>query len=186
MLSLSTQFVLNAVVFPSMKFPMHIFEPRYRLMLRRCLEGDKRFGLVSCRKAPDGRWVPADVGCILQITEHQGYGFLLLHLYLIQSCVCVCVFTHVVVLCVYLSNSLFYMNLLSLPDGRSYIDCVGTRRFRVLDKWEQDGYLCGKIEYFDDAPLESDEKVYSYTFLLCAGMSRLCCLCGHVCLSLCG
>lgn len=56
---------------------------------------------------------------------------------------------------------LFSLSLafISLPDGRSYIDCVGTRRFRVVDKWEQDGYLCGKIEYFDDQPLDTEEKV---------------------------
>lgn len=64
-------FVLNAVVFPKLEFPMHIFEPRYRLMLRRCLEGQKRFGLLGCRRGPDGRWVPAAVGCILKITDHR-------------------------------------------------------------------------------------------------------------------
>jgi len=110
-------FVLNAVVFPKMKFPMHIFEPRYRLMLRRCLEGQKKFGLISCKKSTNGRWIPVDVGCILQITEHQ-----------------------------------------QLPDGRSYIDCVGTKRFKVLESWDQDGYLCGKIQYLTDYPMSPEEK----------------------------
>lgn len=64
-------FVLNTVVFPKLEFPMHIFEPRYRLMLRRCLEGQKRFGLVGCKRTPDGRWLPASVGCVLQITDHR-------------------------------------------------------------------------------------------------------------------
>lgn len=45
-------FILDSVVFPKMKFPMHIFEPRYRLMLRRCLDADKKFGLIGCRRDP--------------------------------------------------------------------------------------------------------------------------------------
>jgi len=36
-------FTLNSVVFPGQEFPMHIFEPRYRLMIRRCLEGDRKY-----------------------------------------------------------------------------------------------------------------------------------------------
>lgn len=39
-------FVLDIVLFPNMRLPLHIFEPRYRLMLRRCLEGSRRFGVV--------------------------------------------------------------------------------------------------------------------------------------------
>jgi len=132
-------FVLNAVVFPRMKFPMHIFEPRYRLMLRRCLEGDKKFGLVNCYRN-NGRWVPADVGCILQILDHQ-----------------------------------------LAPDGRSYIDSVGIRRFRVLDRWEQDGYLCGKIEYIDDEPLDSDEKRRAFAELTATTRALLSMLLSSAC-----
>ncbi len=36
-------FLLNVVAFPGQPFPLHIFEPRYRLMLRRCLEGQRRY-----------------------------------------------------------------------------------------------------------------------------------------------
>jgi len=34
------------VLFPFMALPLHVFEPRYRLLARRCLEGGKRFGIV--------------------------------------------------------------------------------------------------------------------------------------------
>jgi len=34
------------VLFPGMALPLHVFEPRYRLMIRRCLEGGRRFGVV--------------------------------------------------------------------------------------------------------------------------------------------
>jgi len=33
-------------LFPFMALPLHVFEPRYRLLIRRCLEGGKRFGIV--------------------------------------------------------------------------------------------------------------------------------------------
>ena len=40
-------FILDVVLFPNMQLPLHIFEPRYRLMLRRCLEGSRKFGIIS-------------------------------------------------------------------------------------------------------------------------------------------
>ena len=42
------------------------------------------------------------------------------------------------------------------------MDCVGTRRFRVLEQWDQDGYLCGKVQYFDDEPLATDEAKHEF------------------------
>lgn len=39
-------FPLNAVLFPGMVLPLHIFEPRYRLMVKQCLEEEKPFGVV--------------------------------------------------------------------------------------------------------------------------------------------
>lgn len=39
-------FILDVVLFPGMQLPLHIFEPRYRLMLRRCMEGSRRFGVI--------------------------------------------------------------------------------------------------------------------------------------------
>ena len=39
-------FPLSLVLLPGMRMPLHIFEPRYRLLLRDVLEGDRSFGLV--------------------------------------------------------------------------------------------------------------------------------------------
>ena len=39
-------FPLNTVLFPGMRLPLHIFEPRYRSMLGRCIETNDRFGVV--------------------------------------------------------------------------------------------------------------------------------------------
>lgn len=58
----------DVVLFPQEVLPLHIFEPRYRMMLRTVLETDRRFGVV--------RWDPqekrmASVGCCAEILQHQ-------------------------------------------------------------------------------------------------------------------
>jgi hypothetical protein len=74
-------FPLSAVLFPHSTMPLHVFEPRYRTLMRDCLEGDPRFGVVLIERGsevgggdvratlgtrgvitraaelPDGRWV---------------------------------------------------------------------------------------------------------------------------------
>lgn len=71
---------------------LNIFEPRYRLLIRRCLEGSRRFGLATVNR----RHELQKVACEVEIAECQ-----------------------------------------AAPDGRFLIDIVGTRRFRVLNSWEQ-------------------------------------------------
>lgn len=39
-------FPLNVVLFPAMLLPLHIFEPRYKSMIRRCLAERLPFGLI--------------------------------------------------------------------------------------------------------------------------------------------
>ena len=39
-------------------------------------------------------------------------------------------------------------------DGRSIIHCKGLKRFRISQKWDQDGYLVGKVDLFDDEPVK--------------------------------
>ncbi|KAG7517917.1 LON peptidase N-terminal domain and RING finger protein 1-like [Solea senegalensis] len=52
------------VAYPGIPCPLHIFEPRYRLMMRRCMEtGTKKFGM--CSYEPGKGF--ADYGCILEI-----------------------------------------------------------------------------------------------------------------------
>ena len=74
-------FPLGAVLFPHASMPLHVFEPRYRELMRDCLAGDARFGIVLIERGsevgggderstlgtrgvitqaaelPDGRWV---------------------------------------------------------------------------------------------------------------------------------
>ena len=46
-------FPLTTVLFPEMLLPLHIFEPRYRLLVRRCMDEDKPFGVALSRTGQD-------------------------------------------------------------------------------------------------------------------------------------
>jgi Lon protease-like protein len=60
-------FPLNAVLFPGQTLPLHIFEPRYRIMIRRCIENDEPFAVVLARdEEPDE---PHDIGTSARVTD---------------------------------------------------------------------------------------------------------------------
>ena len=46
-------FPLSAVLFPHASMPLHVFEPRYRELLRDCLAGDARFGIVLIERGSE-------------------------------------------------------------------------------------------------------------------------------------
>ncbi|MGQ0798158.1 MAG: LON peptidase substrate-binding domain-containing protein [Methanobacteriota archaeon] len=47
-------FPLNAVLFPGTSLPLHIFEPRYREMVGRCLEHGETFGIALLVDGDEG------------------------------------------------------------------------------------------------------------------------------------
>ncbi len=57
-------FPLNTVLFPGMILPLHIFEERYKLMINRCLEQERPFGVLLIREGREsgGFAVPYEVG----------------------------------------------------------------------------------------------------------------------------
>jgi ATP-dependent Lon protease len=79
-------FPLQSVLFPSAVLPLHVFEPRYRELTRRALDGNREFGvtliergsevgggdarfaigtrarIVQAAELPDGRWALIAVG----------------------------------------------------------------------------------------------------------------------------
>ncbi|MGB7438947.1 MAG: LON peptidase substrate-binding domain-containing protein [Candidatus Acidiferrum sp.] len=57
-------FPLNVVLFPGELLPLHIFEPRYRRMVRECLDRKSPFGMLL--GLPSGI---AHVGCSAEILE---------------------------------------------------------------------------------------------------------------------
>uniref|UniRef100_A0A8C5P8Q3 Lon N-terminal domain-containing protein n=1 Tax=Leptobrachium leishanense TaxID=445787 RepID=A0A8C5P8Q3_9ANUR len=101
------------MAYPNVPCPLHVFEPRYRLMIRRCMEtGTKQFGMCIIDREKGF----ADYGCMLQIR-----------------------------------------NVHFLPDGRSVVDTLGGKRFRVLERGMRDGYHTADIEYLSDIQVEVEE-----------------------------
>ena len=64
-------FPLNVVLFPGMPLPLHIFEPRYRLMIERCLDADNVFGVAQIIEGQEGEngTLPSAIGCAAEIIE---------------------------------------------------------------------------------------------------------------------
>ncbi|XP_061454111.1 LON peptidase N-terminal domain and RING finger protein 3 isoform X2 [Rhineura floridana] len=101
------------MAYPTVPCPLHIFEPCYRLMIRRCMEtGTKQFGM--CIGDPLKGF--ADYGCILEIRNVEFFA-----------------------------------------DGRSVVDSIGKRRFRVLQHGQRDGYNTADIEYIEDEMVQGTE-----------------------------
>src|SRR5258707_13826771 len=57
-------FPLNVVLLPGAILPLHIFEPRYRQMVRHCLDEKREFGVLLA--LPKGI---VRVGCTARVTE---------------------------------------------------------------------------------------------------------------------
>ncbi|KAK2715968.1 hypothetical protein QYM36_010507 [Artemia franciscana] len=101
--------------FPTISCPLHVYEPRYRLMIRRAMEtGTREFGMCVASDSEANGF--ATIGTMLEIRDVQFF-----------------------------------------PDGRSVVDTVGGRRFRVLRRGTRDGYATGKVEYLKDNAVEADK-----------------------------
>ena len=109
------------MAFPSVPCPLHVFEPKYRLMIRRCMEaGTRRFGM--CCYVEGGEHNYGEVGTLLEIQNVQYF-----------------------------------------PDGRSVVDTIGRRRFKVLSKSVKDGYNVARIELLKDRPIEPETIPRKFT-----------------------
>ncbi|KAJ8015212.1 hypothetical protein DPEC_G00023790 [Dallia pectoralis] len=98
------------MAFPTVPCPLHIFEPCYRLMIRRCMEiGTKQFGMCLGDKIKGF----ADYGCLLEIRNVEFFA-----------------------------------------DGRSVVDTIGKRRFKIVEHHQRDGYNTADIEYLEDVKAE--------------------------------
>ncbi|XP_038604323.1 LON peptidase N-terminal domain and RING finger protein 3 isoform X2 [Tachyglossus aculeatus] len=101
------------MAYPTVPCPLHIFEPCYRLMIRRCMEtGTKQFGM--CIGDPIKGF--ADYGCILEIRNVEFFA-----------------------------------------DGRSVVDSIGKRRFKVIQHSQRDGYNTADIEYIEDQKVQGED-----------------------------
>lgn len=64
-------FPLGSVLVPTMVLPLHVFEPRYRLLVRDCLDGTPEFGVVLIQRGSEvgGGDVRTDVGTVARMVE---------------------------------------------------------------------------------------------------------------------
>ena len=69
-------FPLNTVLFPGNDMALQIFEPRYQRMLRDCMDGDRRFGVVLIRAGAEvgGRALTHPVGTVARIMQVDEIG----------------------------------------------------------------------------------------------------------------
>lgn len=58
----------GAVLYPGLRLPLHIFEPRYRAMVTDALARDRRIGMIQPQRPDDGAPLFA-VGCLGRIEE---------------------------------------------------------------------------------------------------------------------
>jgi Lon protease-like protein len=64
-------FPLGSVLVPTAGLPLHVFEPRYRALVRDCLAGDREFGVVLIERGSEvgGDDVRTSVGTVARIVE---------------------------------------------------------------------------------------------------------------------
>lgn len=64
-------FPLQTVLFPGMRLPIHIFEERYKVMIRECIEEDAPFGVLLTKSGVEagGAAVPHDIGTTARILQ---------------------------------------------------------------------------------------------------------------------
>jgi Lon protease-like protein len=64
----------NVVLFPEVRLPLHVFEPRYRAMTEAALAGERAIGMILLRPGADASLARApifDVGCLGTIAESR-------------------------------------------------------------------------------------------------------------------
>jgi Lon protease-like protein len=64
-------FPLNTVLFPGMVLPLHVFEPRYRVMINRCIQTGQPFGVVFIHEGDEvgGSETHHNIGTSALITQ---------------------------------------------------------------------------------------------------------------------
>ncbi|OKL57234.1 hypothetical protein UA08_07628 [Talaromyces atroroseus] len=121
------------LAYPSMLTFLHIFEPRYRLLIRRALDyGNNKFGMAIAN--PDAESVNVqdnnNSGNDMEHAPFKQYGTI-----------------------VTIARSEF------LPDGRIIVTAMGMSKFKALRWGVTDGYYTAEIERVDDISWEEEENI---------------------------
>jgi Lon protease-like protein len=72
-MSVRPMFPLESVLMPGMVLPLHVFEDRYRTMVRDCMAGEREFGVVLIERGSEvgGGDVRSIVGTVAQIVQAE-------------------------------------------------------------------------------------------------------------------
>src|SRR3954470_11813529 len=64
-------FPLGTVLLPGVVLPVHVFEPRYRALVRDCMAGEPEFGVVLIERGREvgGGDSRFDIGCVARIAQ---------------------------------------------------------------------------------------------------------------------
>ena len=70
---ITPMFPLGSVLFPTRVLPLHVFEPRYRMLAEHCLAGDGMFGVVLIERGSEvgGGDVRFSVGTLAHIVQAE-------------------------------------------------------------------------------------------------------------------
>jgi len=117
---------------PSVTCFLHIFEPRYRLMLRRCMAGDRRFGMVLPRSRVGGLYTN-ELSSMHYIQPSEGELPTGSRATFMQY-----------------GTMLEIKELQMLPDGRSLVETIGRERFQIQAWSVRDGYIVAKTNPLPD------------------------------------
>ena len=63
-------FILDSML-PRQRLQLNVFEQRYLLMVRRCLDGSRAFGMVGHARSRAGHWAFMRFGVEVEIVEHE-------------------------------------------------------------------------------------------------------------------
>ncbi|HEX6969403.1 MAG TPA: LON peptidase substrate-binding domain-containing protein, partial [Micromonosporaceae bacterium] len=120
-------FSLGTVLFPGLVLPLHVFEERYRALVRhltRLPEAEREFGVVAIRRGWEVQTAPAAVpgSPPVPVVAHE------------------------------IGCSALIRRMTELPEGRFDLVVVGGRRFRVVDVDETSPYPTAAVEWLSETP----------------------------------
>ena len=137
-------FVVGTMM-PGHTYGFHVFEPRYRLMMRRVMNGSRQFGMVDHgtmmavtterKTSREGDAVSEELSGPEDPTKPKP--------------------------CTPFAGTVMrILDAVTMPDGRIGIKCEGIDRFLATKRWEVDGYYVasGRILHDDPLPADGDQR----------------------------
>jgi len=121
----------DCVTFPGMVFPLHVFEPRYRAMVKHCIENDMLLAVCHTEKLIRAAKPSQDITEALQSNQATYKPF---HIFSAGKCEL----------------------LKTLEDGRLYLNVHIQARFKSVREIQTLPFIIYECEEYEDHPIEDD------------------------------